>query len=446
MPYTPHTPEDIREMLAVIGLPDIESLFAEIPQGIRNPPIEMLPPLREQEVREEVARLAGRNQTTRNHLSFLGGGAYERIRPSIVDRLLSRSEFYTSYTPYQAEVSQGTLQYIFEFQSLITSLTGMEVANASMYDGASALAEAALMALRVTRKQKILYAQTLHPRWKETLKTYLTGIQAELIEIPSKEGVLDLAALSEKADTQTAAVLIQHPNFFGYLENLPGLAEIIRSSGAMWIQASDPLSLALLKPPGESGADIAVGELQSLGLPLSFGGPYAGYFAVRYKDVRQMPGRLVGKTVDSEGKTGYVLTLQTREQHIRRDKATSNICTNQSLCALAATIYMSLLGPHGLREVAQQNTDKAHYLAAKLIEIPGVRMFSEEPFFNEFTLVLDQPAAQVAGRLHSQGIRPGIEDARWTGSQDRLIVCVTETKKRDDLDQMVEAFATALKS
>jgi glycine dehydrogenase subunit 1 len=446
MPYTPHTPEDIREMLAVIGLPDIESLFAEIPRGILNPPIEMLPPLCEQEVREEVARLAGRNQTTRNHLSFLGGGAYERIRPSIVDRLLSRSEFYTSYTPYQAEVSQGTLQYIFEFQSLITSLTGMEVANASMYDGASALAEAALMALRVTRKQKILYAQTLHPRWKETLRTYLTGIQAELVEIPAKEGVLDLAAFSEKADTQTAAVLIQHPNFFGYLENLTGLAEIIRSSGAMWIQASDPLSLALLKPPGESGADIAVGELQSLGLPLSFGGPYAGYFAVRYKDVRQMPGRLVGKTVDSEGKTGYVLTLQTREQHIRRDKATSNICTNQSLCALAATIYMSLLGPHGLREVAQQNTDKAHYLAAKLIEIPGVRMLSEEPFFNEFTLVLDQPTAQVAGRLHQQGIRAGIEDARWTGCQDRLIVCVTETKKRDDLDRMVEAFATAIKS
>ncbi len=446
MPYTPHTLDDIRGMLEVIGLPDLDALFAEIPETIRNPHIEVPPPLCEEELREDVARLVGNNRTTRNSLSFLGGGAYERIRPSVIDRLLSRAEFYTSYTPYQAEVSQGTLQYIFEFQSLITALTGMEVANASMYDGASALAEAALMAMRLTRKKKILYAQTLHPRWIETLKTYLTGIQAELVEIPAKEGVLDLPVLSRLVDKDTAAVLVQHPNFFGYLENLGAFAEIVHSAGAMWIQASDPLAMALLKSPGQCGADIAVGELQSLGLPLSFGGPYGGYFAVRYKDVRQMPGRLVGKTVDAEGKTGYVLTLQTREQHIRRDKATSNICTNQSLCALAATIYMSLLGPHGLREVAQQNTDKAHYLAEKLLKISGVKMLSDEPFFNEFTLVLDRPAATIVDGLSTQGILAGVQGSYWTGSDDRLIVCVTETKKKAGLDRMAEAFAAAMMS
>ncbi len=446
MPYTPHTAQDIREMLDVIGLKDIDDLFNEIPVSIRNPQIKLPSPLCEEEGREDITRLARNNRTTRDCLSFLGGGAYERIRPSIIDRLLSRSEFYTSYTPYQAEVSQGTLQYIFEFQSLITALTGMEVANASMYDGASAMAEAALMALRITRKDKILYAGTLHPRWKETLRTYLTGMPVEVVEVPAKDGVLDSTSLSEQLDSHTAAVLIQHPNFFGYLENLDQVAELNRSMGAMWIQASDPLALALLKPPGASGADVAVGELQSLGMPLSFGGPYAGYFAVRYKDVRQMPGRLVGKTVDAEGNTGYVLTLQTREQHIRREKATSNICTNQSLCALAATIYMSLLGPEGLREVAQQNTDKAHYLAGKLLEIPGVKMLSEEPFFNEFTLVLDHPADTVVERLREQDIQAGIDGPYWTGARDRLIVCVTETKRKKDLDRMAEAFALAMKS
>lgn len=433
-------------MLDLIGLPDIEALFSQIPDSILNPVIDLPPALCEEEIREDVARLTGNNRTTRNCLSFLGGGAYERIRPSIVDRLLSRAEFYTSYTPYQAEVSQGTLQYIFEFQSLITALTGMEVANASMYDGASALAEAALMALRVTRKKKVLYAAALHPRWKETLLTYLSGTEVELIEAPAREGVLDLAALSGLVDKDTAAVLIQHPNFFGYLEDLTAFAGIVHSVGALWIQASDPLSLALLQSPGQCGADIAVGELQPLGLPLSFGGPYGGYFAVRYKDVRQMPGRLVGKTVDAEGKTGYVLTLQTREQHIRRDKATSNICTNQSLCALAATIYMSLLGPQGLREVAQQNTDKAHYLAGKLLEIPGVKMLSDAPFFNEFTLVLDRPATAVVDLLSAQGILAGVHDSRWTGADNRLIVCATETKKRADLERMASAFASAMKS
>ena len=362
MPYVPHTEADIREMLETIGVDDLEGLFHEISSDLLNPVIEIPEPLSEQELREDVERLGLKNRTTHDLLSYLGGGAYERIRPSLMDHLTSRAEFSTSYTPYQAEVSQGTLQFIFEFQSLMCALTGMEVANASMYDGASALAEAALMSLRVTRKNRILYSQTIHPRWKQTVLTYLSGTGADLVEIPSRDGGMDLEALRSLLDNDTAAVLIQHPNFFGYLEPLDEFKEILDNSEALWVQTSDPVSLGLLKPPGDFGADIVVGELQSLGLPLSFGGPYAGYFTCKQKYVRQLPGRLVGKTTDLEGKTGYVLTLQTREQHIRRDKATSNICTNQSLCALASTIYLACMGPKGLREVAQQNFDKAHYL------------------------------------------------------------------------------------
>jgi glycine dehydrogenase subunit 1 len=444
MPYTPHTEEDIREMLEAIGLPDIDRLFDEVPAGIRAPTIEIPPALCEAELRDEVDRLVSHNRTTRDCLSFLGAGAYERIRPSLIDRLIGRSEFATSYTPYQAEVSQGTLQYVFEFQTLIARLTGLEVANASMYDGASALAEAALMALRITRKRKIYYGATIHPRWKQTLQTYLSGMECELVEIPEKEGVLDIDFLEQQAGGDAAAVLVQHPNFFGYLEKLTRLAETTQRCDALWIQASDPLSLGLLKPPGDWGADIAVGELQSLGLPISFGGPYAGYFACKQKHVRQTPGRIVGKTSDVEGKTGYVLTLQTREQHIRREKATSNICTNQSLCALAATVYLSLLGPEGLQETACQNTDKAHYLFERMMEVQGASSLSSQGFFNEFTLVLDRPASEVASKMKQRGIVAGLHDPRWTGQPNRLIVCVTETKKRGELDRAAQAFRLAM--
>jgi glycine dehydrogenase subunit 1 len=445
MPYTPQTPADIREMLDAIGAAGLDDLFQEIPAPIRKPRITIPDPLTEPELRAEVARLTAGHATTEDCLSFLGGGAYERIRPSLVDRLLSRSEFSTSYTPYQAEVSQGTLQYIFEFQSLIAGLTGMEVANASMYDGASALAEAALMALRITRKRRVLFAATLHPRWKSTLRTYLSGMPTELIEIPEHEGSLDLAALGDLLSADTAAVLVQHPNFFGYLEDQEKLGSLLEGGETIWVQASDPVSLGLLAPPGAFDVDIAVGELQSLGLPLSFGGPYAGYFACKQKYVRQMPGRLVGKTVDAAGHTGYVLTLQTREQHIRREKATSNICTNQSLCALAATIYLSLMGPEGLREVAQRNSDLAHAFATRLAAIPGVKQISARPFFNEFTLELKVPASRLAQALKEEGILAGIHDPLWTGKANRLIVCVTETKKKADLDRAAGAFEKALK-
>jgi glycine dehydrogenase subunit 1 len=444
MPYAPHTETDIQEMLAAVGVSSLKDLFQEIPQILLNPDIEIEGPLAEEEVRDRVNAIGKANRTTKDYLSYLGGGAYERIRPSLVSQLINRSEFLTSYTPYQAEVSQGTLQFIFEFQSMICALTGMEVANASMYDGASAFAEAALMSMRVTRKRKILFAATIHPRWKRTLATYLVGTDAELVEIPERDGVLDFGFLKDSLDDTVSTFMVQHPNFFGYLEPLDRIKEELVNRNALWIQASDPVSLGLLSPPGDLGADIAVGELQSLGLPLSFGGPYAGYFACRSKQVRQAPGRIVGKTTDVEGKTGYVLTLQTREQHIRREKATSNICTNQSLCALAATIYLSCLGPRGLREVAQQNYDKTHYLAEGLLGISGIGSFSSRPFFNEFTLVLDRPATDVAGALKKRGILAGIHDERWTGEKHRLVVCVTETKKREDLDRTIEAFDEVL--
>lgn len=445
MPYTPHTEADIREMLAVIGVDSIEDLFHEVPGSIQSPVIQLPEALTEEELRRDIARLTANNQSTQDLLSFLGGGAYDRIRPSLVDRLLSRSEFATSYTPYQAEVSQGTLQFIFEFQTLIARLTCLEAANASMYDGASALAEAALMSLRTRKKGRILMASTIHPRWKETVRAYLTGVAVDIIEIPDRNGTLDLDALASESLDDVSCVLVQSPNFFGYLEDLGRFGEIIRKSEALWVQASDPVSLGLLKAPGDWGADIAVGELQSLGLPLSFGGPYAGYFACRQSNVRQMPGRIVGKTLDAEGRTGYVLTLQTREQHIRRDKATSNICTNQSLCALGATIYLSMMGPEGLRDVARQNMEKAHYFASRLVELPGVKLLSDAPFFNEFTLVLDRPAVQFAEAARAKGVLPGIFEPRWTGNDHRLIVCVTETKTRDQIDQAVEIFRSVLK-
>jgi len=427
-------------MLGTIGVSSVEDLFREIPSVLHNPEIDVPAPLAEAELRDRFDDLAHSNRTTRDYVSFLGAGAYERIRPSIVDHLVSRSEFLTSYTPYQAEVSQGTLQFIFEFQSAIVALTRMEVANASMYDGASALAEAALMALRVTKKKRVLYASTIHPRWKQTLKTYLGGTEAEPIEVPARNGIVDAGFLESHVDDTTAAFLVQHPNFFGYLEEVDRIAECLEGRQTLWVQASDPISLGLLSPPGDLGADVAVGELQSLGLPLSFGGPYAGFFACQEKYVRQTPGRIVGKTTDAEGKTGYVLTLQTREQHIRREKATSNICTNQSLCALAATIYMASMGPEGLREAARQNFDKAHYLFDGLRGVPGVETLSERPFFNEFTLVLPISAREASRRLREKGILAGVHDPRWTGDANRLVVCVTETKKREELDRMVAAF------
>ena len=444
MPYTPHTPEDIQEMLSTIGVDTVEELFSELPAALLNPDIDLPSPLAEQEIREEMLELGNKNRTVESYLSFIGGGAYERIRPSLIDTILSRAEFATSYTPYQAEVSQGTLQFIFEFQSMIAALSGMEAANASMYDGASALAEAALMAMRVTRKNKILFASTLHPRWKETLRTYLEGIRTELVEIPERQGVLDSSFLRDHLDDNTAALLVQQPNFWGFLEEVSDWKDAVINSKALWVQAADPVSLGVLVPPGELGADIAVGELQSLGLPLSFGGPYAGYFACKQKYVRQMPGRVVGKTTDLEGKTGYVLTLQTREQHIRRAKATSNICTNQSLCALAATLYLTLMGPEGMRELGRQNHDKAHYLAEKMVAETGVKLISDRPFFNEFTLELPVPAEEVARKMKAEGIVAGIYQPLWTGSENRLIVCVTETKKKTDLDRAAECFRNAL--
>jgi len=363
----------------------------------------------------------------------------------VIDALISRGEFLTAYTPYQAEIAQGTLQAIFEFQTLLCQLTGQEVANASMYDGASALAEAILMAMRLTRRSRVILSQAIHPDYRKVIETYCTGLEVDWVELPYADtGAIDPDVLADALDQQTAAVVLQSPNFFGCLEDCPGLAQLAHSQGALLLlAANEPVSLGLLRPPVE--ADIVTMELQPLGLPLSYGGPYAGVLATKKKHIRQMPGRLAGQTVDADGKPGFVLTLSAREQHIRRERATSNICTNQALCALAVTIFLTLHGKQGLRSLAEHNLSKAHYLAEQLETIPGVRRRFQAPFFNEFTLELPGPARPVFVRLQSQKILAGLEPARWYPELgNSLLLCATETLKREELDRFVHALRTAV--
>ena len=379
--------------------------------------------------------------------SFVGGGAYEHFIPAVVDEVAARNEFYTSYTPYQPEISQGTLQTIFEFQTMICELTGMEVANASMYDGASAVAEAALMAFRVNRKgRRVLVPRSLHPFHRTTLETYLYGIDVEIVEIPwTPEGTLSPDALNAELTDDTAAVIVQSPNFLGCLEPTDRIGEILRDHPALYIASVNPISLGMIRPPGEYRADIAVGEGQPLGLPLSFGGPYLGFFASRTTYIRGMPGRIVGETVDGRERRGYVLTLQTREQHIRRERATSNICSNQALCALRATVYLAALGPQGLREVAELNWARSHRAAAALSEVPGVELAFGGPFFNEFVLRVPIPARDAIDRLRPRGIAAGLDLGRfYPDLENALLVCVTETKTDEEIDRLADAWREVL--
>ncbi len=436
-PYLPLTDEDRREMLKTLGFSSIEELFAQsIPEEARfKGTLDLPPALSEWEVRQHVEALAQRN---RSHLTlFLGGGVYDHYIPAAVHHVLSRSEFYTAYTPYQAEVSQGTLQAMYEFQSVLCDLTGMEVANSSMYDGATALAEAALMSLRIQKKRhRILYSEDLNPLYRRVLHTYTHRQDLEVVEVPTdpRTGRMDLNFVEDHLDDRTAALLFQHPNYFGILEEPFRLRELTARVGALLVVAFDPISLGLLEPPGAYDADIAVGEGQSLGLPLGYGGPYLGLFTTKEKYLRQMPGRIAGATVDAEGKRGYVMALQTREQHIRRERATSNICTNQMLCALAALVYLSLMGREGLREVAYQSTQKAHYLADRLVDIPGVRLAYDAPFFREFVLELEgKTAREVRDTLLEHGIVFGHPVA-----EHRLLVAVTEKRTRQEMDFAVE--------
>lgn len=443
MRYIPHTAEDVTQMLERIGVASLEDLFVEVPAAVRlQRPLNLPEPASETELLREFRALAVKNATPGNHLSFLGGGAYHHFIPAVVDMLVSRGEFYTAYTPYQPEISQGTLQAIFEFQTLICQLTGMDVANASMYDGASACAEAVLMAVRLTRRQRVLLSRGLNPRYRAVVATYCSYLGLDLVEVGvGADGRTDAADLARQIDDNTAAVVVGYPNYFGVIEDVAAMAELAHSAGARLVTAvSEAVALGLLKSPGELGVDIVAGDGQSLGLPLAFGGPYVGFFAVRQKDVRAMPGRLVGETTDLDGQRGFVLTLSTREQHIRREKATSNICSNQGLCALMTTIFMSLLGKQGLREMAEQNLAKAAYAREKIAALPGFGLVFNAPSFNEFVVRSKEPVAAVLARLEKAGILGGIPlGTDYPELADCFLVCVTEQNQRVEIDTLVAA-------
>lgn len=431
-------------MLDVIGVPDIEGLFRSIPSGQRSgSQLDMPEGLSELSLNAHMTGLAMKNRTMSCAASFLGAGAYRHYVPAAVAELASRSEFVTPYTPYQAEISQGTLQALFEYQSLICRLFTMDVSNASHYSAATATADAALMALRVCKpRRKIIVPANLHPEYRQVLSTSLK-CQDDLRLVPFLNGVIDRVALKEEVNDNVAAIIAQFPNFFGIVEDLRDVVQIAHDAGALFVAVvPEPLALGILSPPGDWGTDIAVGEGLSFGLATSFGGPTLGIFAVRKEFVRQMPGRVCGKTVDADGKTGYVLTLSTREQHIRREKATSNICSNQALCATTAAIYLSMLGGEGMRELATINAANALYAREKLSQVPGVRLPFSTPTFNEFVIETPRPASEVIAALAVDGIFGGVALGRWYPKMgNRIIVCVTELNTKREIDTYAEKLA-----
>ena len=446
MRYLPKSPTERQEMLAAIGAKSIDELFSSIPESYRlREPLRIPGPYSEAEVIQYFKDRAAENSN--GYTSFLGAGVYNHLRSVVTDTIIQRGEFLTSYTPYQAEISQGTLQAIFEFQTLMCQLTGQDVANASMYDGSTATTEAVLMAERLTGRQRVLVARSVHPEYRDVLKTYAKNSGLRIEEIPfTASGTVDAralqAALKDKDDV--AAVVVQSPNFFGVIESYPPLAEAVHTSGAMFVVAiAEGVSLGLLRPPKE--ADIVAMEAQSFGLPPSYGGPFAGVIAARDKYVRQMPGRLAGQTTDAEGRRGFVLTLATREQHIRREKATSNICTNQALCALAATVHLTLLGKEGLREMAEQNLSKAQFALSELLKVPGVRRTFDAPFFNEFTVELPRSVKIVNSQLlREKIIGPFVLGTPYPELTKHALVCVTETTPRAEIERFAGALKRAL--
>ena len=453
MPFIPHTEDDVRAMLATIGAPSIEALFDEIPPALRAKGLDGIPPgLSEMEIGRLMSERARRDGRP---LSFLGAGAYEHHIPSAVWAITTRGEFYSAYTPYQAEASQGTLQVIHEYQTMMASLTGMEVSNASLYDGGSAVAEAALMAVRAHRRSKslrIVIPTTVNPDYRRVALSTAgnQGLRFESVPYVRDSGCIDHAALGAYAGEDIAALVIQQPNFFGQLEDVDALTDWAHAQGMLVIAVVNPTSLAVLKPPGEwgtKGADICVGEGQPLGVPLSSGGPYFGFMATRMELVRSMPGRIVGRTVDLEGRAGYTLTLQAREQHIRRGKATSNICTNQGLLMTAATIYMTLLGPTGLAQVAEVSMARTAQLVAALTRLPGVQAAFAGPRFHEAVLRLDRPAGGVLRALEAQGVLGGVDlSADFPELGPALLVCATETKTDADIERYAGALGQALQA
>lgn len=440
MRYIPNSSEERDEMLATVGLTDAKELFRSIPDDVKlSRSLNVTEPMAESEVIAAMEAMAAKNTGT-SKPSFLGGGVYSHYSPTVVDHLIQRSEFFTSYTPYQPEISQGTLQYIFEFQTLVCQLTGMEVSNASMYDGSTAMAEAYLMAQRVTRRDKIVVAKSVHKEYREVAVTYAQHGDTEIVELDFDEAtgrILDTSALDDK----TAALVVQSPNFFGCIEDLESLAAAAHSVGALFVVVvTEAISFGSLKTPGACGADIVVGDGQSWGVPMSFGGPHLGLFATQEKYVRQMPGRLCGIAYDKNGNRGFVLTLSTREQHIRREKATSNICTNQGLIALAATIYMETMGKKGLQEVAEQNAQKAAYAKERIAELDGYSLPFSAPTFNEFVVRGPRAAVDVLGSVCDKGIIGGLALSKYYGGRENdFLVCVTETNSREQIDALVAA-------
>lgn len=445
MDYIPTTPEQRDHMLRTIGVDSVEELFADIPETLRlKRRLDLPQGMTEAELLRHMRELAGKNRHLDELVCFAGGGAYDHIVPAAVRTVISRSEFYTSYTPYQAEITQGVLQTIFEYQTLVCQLTGMDVANASLYDGASAAAEGMIIACAYTGRSRVLVAETCHPEYRQVVETYLRHQGIAVDTVPAREGVIDLETLGESLGSDVAGLLVQHPNFFGHLEPVREAGEAVHAAGGLFVVSVDPISLGLLAPPGSYGADVAVGEGQSLGNHLSFGGPYLGFLAVREEFVRRIPGRIVGETVDAQGRRGYVLTLQTREQHIRRERATSNICTNQALNALAASAYLALIGKGGLQEVARLSFQKAHYLARRLEESPTVRRPWKQPFFKEFVIETDLPATELQSRLVQEGFVAGPAFSQvGLAPETALVVCATEARTKDEIDRFVEAVTHA---
>ena len=442
MSYIPHTEAEIEAMLAQIGVASVDRLFDAVPPPHRFPRLDLPAPMSEMEVAAEMLALSESNDHAGDYANFRGAGAYHHYIPSLVNHILLRGEFYTAYTPYQPEVSQGTLQAVYEYQSMMCALTGMEAANASHYDGATSLAEAITVALDASRRRrkKVILSHAINPQYREVARTYHQGRDVRIV---GDRGRADLPELVDMLDEDTAMLALQYPDFFGRIENIAPLAEAAHAVGALLVVVANPMALSILRSPGELGADIVVGEGQPLGIPLSFGGPYLGYFAIRKKHVRRIAGRIIGETLDADGKRAYVMTLRPREQDIKRERASSNICTNQGLMALAAAVYLSLMGMNGMRRVGELNWHKAHYAADEIDKLPGFSVDRRKPFFNEFAVRCPRPVAEINQALLAEGIIGGIDlGQHYFHLEDHALLCVTECNSRAEIDALVDALGS----